>query len=152
MFIYIQNIAPLLVPPPGVLHPILFPLCLCEVTPHHTQTHQLTHLTLSLFYFPLLGHQVSTELGISSPTEAITGSPLLHICQWAWTSPCMPFGWWLDIWELPGFRVSWYCWSSYGFAILFNSLYPSPNSSIRVTDISPMLGCKYLHLSQSAAG
>ena len=68
------------------------------------------------------------------------------------TSPCMLFGWWLGLWELPGIRVSWDCWSSYGVTISFSSFSPSPNSFLGVSNLSPMHGCQYLCLSQSAAG
>jgi hypothetical protein len=34
----------------------------------------------------------------------------------------------------------------------FSSFNPSHNSSIRVPNLSAMVGCKCLHLSQSAAG
>ena len=39
-----------------------------------------------------------------------------------------------------------------GVAILLSSFNPSPNSSIWGSDLSSMLSCRYLHLSQSAAG
>jgi hypothetical protein len=54
--------------------------------------------------------------------------------------------------ELTRVQVNWHCWSSYGVATPFSSFSPSPNSSIRVPNFSPMVGCKYLHLSQSAVG
>jgi hypothetical protein len=38
---------------------------------------------------PTLVHQVSVELGTSFPTEARHSSPLLHMCQGLWTSPCV---------------------------------------------------------------
>jgi hypothetical protein len=41
--------------------------------------------------------------------------------------------------------------SSYGVAIPFSSFSPSPNSFIRVSDLRRIVGCKSLHLSQSAA-
>ena len=125
---------------PRVLHPIP-PLCLWG-TPNPPNA------------LPFSGHQVSTGLGASSPTEAKQGSPLPGGGGWgvAWTSLCMLFGWWINLWDLPGIQVSWHCWSSYGVAIPFSSFNPSPNSSIGVPSLSPMVGCKHLHLSQSAAG
>jgi hypothetical protein len=39
-----------------------------------------------------------------------------------------------------------------GVALLLGIFHLSPNSVIGVSDFSPMVGCKYLHLSQSAAG
>ena len=67
-------------------------------------------------------------------------------------SLCMLFVSRLTPWELPGIQVSWQCWSSYGVAIYFSFFSPSPNSAIKGPNLSPMVGCKYLHLSQSAAG
>ena len=90
----------------------------------------------------------STELGASSSTEAGRGSPPLRMCGGPPTSPHTLFGWWISLWELPGVQVSWHCWSSYGVAIPFSSFNPSPNSSIGVPDLSPVLACEYLHLSQ----
>ena len=37
------------------------------------------------------------------------------------------------------------------FAIPFSSFNPSPNSSIVVPDLSPMIGCKYQHLTRAAS-
>jgi hypothetical protein len=48
-----------------------------------------------------------------------------------------------------GSGVSWNCWSSYGVALPFSFFKPSPNSTIGVHDFSPVVGCKYLHLTQS---
>jgi len=127
-------------PPFRVLHPIL-PLLASERVFSYPSC-RLPH--------PLsLGHQVSTGLGSSFPTEAREGSPLLRMC-WPRISPYMLFGWWLTLWELPCIWVSWCC--SYGVAIPFRSFSPSPNSSIGVPDLSPRFGSKYLHLSQSASG
>ena len=104
----------------------------------------------SPLYSPTLVHQVSTELDISSPTEARQGSPLLHM--------------------LGGPRSALVC-SSVGHSVSgssqrskvltmlifehmtislrdFNS---SPNSFSRVPGLHPMLGCGYLHLLQSTA-
>jgi hypothetical protein len=67
----------------------------------------------------------------------------------AWTCPYMLFGWCLNLWKLPRVWVSWFCQSSYGVAILFSSFNPSPNSFISVPYLSPVVGCKYLYLSQS---
>ena len=44
-----------------------------------------------------------------SSTEGRQGSPLLHKCRVPWNSPCIFFGWWLSLWELPGVQVSWHC-------------------------------------------
>jgi hypothetical protein len=95
-----------------------------------------------------LGHQVSTGLGKFSPIEARQGSSLLHMCRGPWTSPCMLFGWWLGLWELPRVQVSWHFWLSYWVAIPFSSFSPSPNSSIGVPNLHPMLGYIFICLSQ----
>jgi hypothetical protein len=42
--------------------------------------------------------------------------------------------------------------SLYGATIYFNSSNPSLNSSVVVTDLCSVLGCEYLHLSQSTVG
>jgi hypothetical protein len=90
---------------------------------------------------PSQGRHDSTGLETSSPTEA---SPLLYKCLGLRTSLCMLFDWWRSLPKLPGVQVSWHCWSSYGVAIPFSSFNPSPNSSIRVTTLVPMVGCEYL--------
>lgn len=96
-------------------------------------------------YFPSLGHQVSIGLGSSSPIEARQSSSLLHICQGPWASPCMFFG------CSHGSRLV----GTVGFpmvvAITFSSFNPSSNSSIGVSNLSPMVGCNSLHLCQSAS-
>ena len=67
-------------------------------------------------------------------------------------SPCMFFGWWLSLWENTGFPYQWillvFLWGCHPFS----SFSPSPNSAIGVPYFSPMAGCKYLNLSQSADG
>jgi hypothetical protein len=58
----------------------------------------------------------------------------------------------LSVWELPGVWISWDCWFSYGVN------FPSASSilplikHIGVSDFSPLVGYKYMYLSQSAAG
>jgi hypothetical protein len=91
-------------------------------------------------------------------------SRIKHISHWGQTrqtfatyvpgaldQPLYAPDWWLHLWEFPGAWVSWNCWSSYGVThSCFFSL--SPNSAIRVSNFSPMVGRKYLLLSQSAVG
>lgn len=48
-------------------------------------------------------------------------------------------------------QVRWDCWTSYRVAFPFSSLNHSPNFSIDISSFSLKVGCKYLHLSQSAA-
>lgn len=87
------------------------------------------------------------RLSTSSPNEARHSSSLLHMDWGPRTSLCMLFGLWLSLWELPEVQVIWYCWSSNGVAIPFNSFNPSPNSPIRVPKLSLMLGCICICLS-----
>ena len=95
-----------------------------------------------------LGYHFSIGLGSSSPTEGRPGNPLLHMYKGPWISPCMLFGLWLSLWKLWGVPVSRHCCSSYGVAIPFSSFSPSPNSSIGIPDLSPMVGCICIFLSQ----
>jgi hypothetical protein len=64
------------------------------------------------------------------------------------------YGLWFLVQSLraPRVQVSWVCWSSGGVPIQFQAFNPSPNSSIRVSELCPMLGWQSLHLFQSAAG
>jgi len=99
-----------------------------------------------------LGPQVFPVLGVSSLTEARQGSSLLYMCPGPWTSSCMLPGWWLSIWESAGFPVSWDCWSSYRVTLLLSFSWPFPKSTTGVPDFSPVVECKYLPLTLSAAG
>jgi hypothetical protein len=136
-FIYLHpKYCPLPVPPRRVLLPI--PLSFASEKKHSQDP-------------PTLGHQVSIGLGPSSPTEARQDSSLLNMCQGPQTSPCMLFGWWLSLWELPGAQISWYSWSFHGVGIPLSSFSSFPNSSIGVSSLCLMLACEY-YLAQSAAG
>lgn len=53
-----------------------------------------------------LSHQISTGVGLFSPTETRQGNPLLHMSWGSGTNPCMLFGWWLSLLNLPGVQVS----------------------------------------------
>ena len=70
-------------------------------------------------------------------------------------NPCVLFGWWFSPWEFGagslGALVGWYCFSSYEVANPFSFYSPCPNFSIRVPDLSPMLGCEYLPLCWSGS-
>ena len=94
--------------------------------------------------------QISQGLGIS-PTEASLGTPLQYMYRGPWISQWM-LPWCISLWEFPGVQVSWNWWSSYGVAPPFISYSHSTNSSTGIPNFSTMVGCKYLHLSQSAAG
>ena len=92
----------------------------------------------------------SGGLGTSFPTEARRSSPLFYV-SWPWTSSCMLPGWWLGVCGHTGVCMSWDCCSSYVVTLLFCFFHPSPPWNIAVPDFSPMVECKYLCLSQSAA-
>ena len=115
---------PILVPLPEFVTPSPIPMPLRGCSP-------LPSLTS-------LGHQVSSGLGTSSPTEVWQGSLLLHMFLEPWTSPCVLFGWWLSLWEFP--RMLDPVGHPMGLPSLFRSFNPSPNSSIRVPDLSPTVG------------
>ena len=96
----------------------------------------------------MIGHQVSTGLGHPLPLRP-DKTGLCYICAWGpVTSP-------------RGGSVSGSCEKSRLVDIVVLSMgFPSPsvffnpslNPSTGVPDLSPMVGCNYLHLSQSAAG
>ena len=132
-----QTLSPLLVPLPRVYHSFPTPLCFWEGAP--------------LPGSPFPGHQVS-GFDFSSPIVARQSSPLPLMSSRPHTSLWMLFGWWLSLGELTGDQFSWHFWSFYGVSLPFSSFSSSPNSSICVPDHGPVVHCKYLHLSQSAAG
>jgi hypothetical protein len=134
--------------PPRVLYPIAPPLSFERMLLPPTHP----HLTFS--HSPSLGHQVSTGLGPSFLTEARQGSPLVYMLGHK------------------GYRRAYVCslvaglvsGSSHGFGLVdtvgllmglpsLQLIHPSPNTSIGShPDLSPMVGCKYLHMPQSASG
>ena len=59
-------------------------------------------------------------------------------------------GWWFSLWEISGILVNWWLVFLWGCHPL-SSFNISPNTSIGVLNLWPMLGCEYLHLSHSAA-
>jgi hypothetical protein len=101
----------------------------------------LTHSSLPVLAFLFTGPRASP------PIDVQPGHPVLHMQLEPWVSPCVLFGWWFRPWELRGGGVSrgvligWYCCSSYKIANPFSSFTLSPNSSIRVPMLSPMVGC-----------
>lgn len=56
-------------------------------------------------YISSLGHQISTETGTSSHTEAGQGSLLIHVCLGPQINPSMYFVWWLSLWEAQVSRI-----------------------------------------------
>jgi hypothetical protein len=60
--------------------------------------------------------------------------------------PCVLFGWWFSLWEL------WGVWLLYiVFPMGLQTPLPSPNSSIGVPMLSPMVGCEHPHLYWSGS-
>ena len=94
--------------------------------PHFTLTLSTTPTSPLYQHLSSLGHQLSTVLSTSSPTEARQGSPLLHM----YSRPRINHGCWLSLWEVWGVPVSCSCSFSYGVEIPFISFSPSSNSSI----------------------
>ena len=87
-----------------------------------------------------LGPPVSWGLRASSLTELRPGSPLLCTCWGPRSSWYMLPGWWFSVWEISGVQVT-----------LLLSFQLSPNSTTGVSSFCPLVGCKYLHLTLSAA-
>ena len=101
---------------------------------------------------PLRGYLLHP--GVSSPTEAKQGSPLLYICGRegeGLDQPLYTFGWWLSLWELRGL-IDTICLPMGLLSPSAPSINPSPASSIGIPDFYPVFSYEYLHLSQSAAG
>jgi hypothetical protein len=140
-----------LVPSPRFPHPALSPLCRWEL-----DLHPLTHIPHT---YPKPHITPAESLSLRASSLYRIRCILSHwgltrqssdICE-PQTSTCMLCGWWLSLWSEPS-RLVDIVVLPYGVAMLLISFNPSPNSSIGAPDLSPMLGCKYLQLSQSAAG
>jgi hypothetical protein len=93
-------------PPSWSSLPEFFTLCphLWESSPPHAHTSPPHPQENPSF----MGHQVSTGLNLSSPTEAIQGSPLLHMWPGPWTSLCMLYGFWISLSKFWGICVVWH--------------------------------------------
>lgn len=113
-------------PCPIVLYPIHPSHCLWECAPQTLHALTLPQSPSPPLHPPVLGHLLFTGLGASSPIEARKGSPLLHTCQGPWNNPCILPGWWINLWKLLGFWVSWYCWTYHKVAISFQLLQSFP--------------------------
>jgi hypothetical protein len=98
-----------------------------------------------------LGLQVSWVLDASSLTESRPRSPLLYMCWEPHISWYMLPGRWLSVWGLSGIQVRWDCWSSSRIALLLIFFQHFPNSTTGVTSFCPLVGCKHLHLTLTAA-
>jgi hypothetical protein len=80
--------------------------------------------------------------------------PEINCCIWVWgphISWCMLPGWCSSIWENSGVQVNWDCWSSNKIFLFLNSFQLYPISTKVVSSFWTMVGCKYLHLTLSAA-
>jgi hypothetical protein len=97
-----------------------------------------------------LGPAFSGELGASSLIEPRPSSPQLYMCWGPHISWCT-LGWWSSIWEISGVQVNWDCWSSYRVTLLLSFFQLLPNSTTGVSSFCPLVRCKYLHLTLSAA-
>ena len=64
---------------------------------------------------------------------------------------CMQLVWWSSAWETSGVQVNWDCWSSYKVALLLSFFQLFPNSATGLSCFCPLVWCKYLHLTLSAA-
>jgi hypothetical protein len=147
------------------LHSRLYPPQECPLTVPHsilptpTPTPTPTPVSKRMFLPPpspnqtslLPEPQVSWELGTSSLTESKSGSPLLYMCWGPHFSWCMLPDWWFSVWAILGVQVSWDCWYSSRVTLLLSFFQSFPNSTKGVTSFCPLVGCKYLHLTPSAA-
>jgi hypothetical protein len=73
------------------------------------------------------------------------------MCWGPHISWCMLPGWWSSVWEISGVQLNWNCWSSYRVALLLSFFQFPPNSTTGISSFCPLVGCKYLHLTLSAA-
>ena len=75
------------------------------------------------------------------------------MCWGPYISWCMLPGWWFNVWETwgGGFQVNWDCWPFYMVTLLLSFFQLFPNSTTGVSRFCSLVGCKYLHLSLSAA-
>jgi hypothetical protein len=100
-----------------------------------------------------LGPPVSWGLCASSLTEPRPSSRLLCMCWRPHISWCMLPGWWSSVWE---------SWGGGGGRLIETAGSPTglpspqflsafPNSPTEVSCCCPLIGCKYLHLTLSAA-
>jgi hypothetical protein len=96
-----------------------------------------------------LGPPVSWGLGASSLIEHRPGNLLLYMCWGSQICWCMLSGWRSNVWEIMGVQIN--CWSSYRVALLLSFFLPFHNSITGVSCFCPLVGCKYLHLTLSAA-
>ena len=93
---------------------------------------------------------ISLYWGIKPPQDQASSFPLIpdkavlcYICSWSCGSLCVLFGGWFSPWEL------WEVWLVDTIALPMGCETPSHSqsfSTIRVSMLSPMVGCKHQHL------
>jgi hypothetical protein len=90
-------------------------------------------------------------LGESSLTEPRPSRLLLYMCWGPHISWYMLVGWWSSVWEISGILINWDCWSFYRVTLLLGFFHLFPNLTTGFSSSCPLVGCKYLHLTLSAA-
>jgi hypothetical protein len=144
IFFYSPDFIPLLVHPPTVSHPITPPS-----TPHfekHVPTPPPPHKTSPLSENPgisrvrcIFSDWVQTRKSFAGYVFEVSYQP---VCA-AWlVAQCL---------RDPQVQVSWDLWSSYGVALLLSFFQLFSNSTTMVTSFCPLVECKYLYLTLSAA-
>jgi hypothetical protein len=73
------------------------------------------------------------------------------MCWGSHISLCKLSGWWSNVSEISGVQFSWDCWSSYRVSLPLSFFQFFPNSTTGVSILYPLVGCKYMHLTLSAA-
>jgi hypothetical protein len=119
-----------------ISHLLPTPLCLHVDAPTHT-------------IWPLnsLGPPVSWGLGVLSLNEHRPGSPLLYVCWGLHISWCMLHVWWTSIWEISVIETA----GAPAGSPFSSASFSLPYFNNRVSCFCPLVGCKYLHLTLSAA-
>jgi len=98
-----------------------------------------------------LGPHVFWGLGAFSLTESSPGVFCCICLGGPHISWCMLPGWWLSVWEILGIQDSWDCWSSFRITLLLSFFQLFGNSTTGISSFYLLVGCKYVHLTLSAA-
>ena len=124
-----------------------------SIPPPHPHLHKdvPTPSTQPIRPLSSLGPPFSWGLGTCSLNEHRPGNPLLYMCWRPHISWYMLPAWWSSVWEISWVQVNWDCWSSYTIALLLSFFQLFPNSTTGFSSFSPLVGCKYLHLTLPAA-
>jgi hypothetical protein len=126
-------------------------LCVCMYVSLYACMYVYVHLWVFYWLFCLFTFQMYPPSQFplhKSPIPSFLTLPLWG-CVPPPPSPAHPFL--FSVWKISRVWMSWDCWSPYGITLLLSFFQPFPNSTTRVLDFSPLIGCKNLHLSQSAA-